>query len=115
RAERDGSAALQEAMALYGRADGAGQDFRLWAEALAAAKHAEWVAAAGDAPPDLRDRALALVREIERREKNQRLIVTLRHIQAGMGDDLQPNGDQDFPAANRRYAAAFETFDLNPD
>lgn len=107
-AERDVARAIQSAEAKYAQARGADRDPALWADARAAAAQA--VDRAGGAPGDARERARALLAEIEQVGKNRRLVATLLAIQAGMGDELTANGNQDFAAAHAKYAAAFREY-----
>src|SRR5262249_37760986 len=51
-----------------------------------------------------------LLAEVERQEKNQRLLATLLEIQASMGDTLLANNQQDCPTANERYTRAFQDY-----
>jgi tetratricopeptide (TPR) repeat protein len=105
--------ALEETVALYGRAEGADTDMRKWAEALSAAKHTSALAASPDAPADLRTRADALVVDIDRQEKKRRLLSALVEIHSSMGDDLNANGGQDFVKANARYTQVFADFGID--
>ena len=53
--------------------------------------------------------------EIKHGEAHRRLLVTLADIQKGMGDNLLPNSDQDFPTADGSYAQAFAEFGVDLD
>ena len=119
-AEREVSRAVEDAVAKFGRATGAGRDPGLWAEARAAALHADARAAEAEASPEVRDRTRRLVAEIEQVGKNRRLVAALLEIHAGMGDTLTPGGDQDFAGADARYTRAFhdygaDLFALSPE
>lgn len=115
RAERVGREVedmLQETISLYGQAQGADRNLKLWGDALASVNRAESTATAGEAPPHIRKRVATLLAEIETQERQRRLIATLADIQASMGDDIQATTtDQDFPAADAAYAKAFQGFD----
>jgi tetratricopeptide (TPR) repeat protein len=119
-AERSVSRAMEDAVARYGRARGADSDLTLWGEARAAALQAREQAIAADAPLEVRNRASALLSEIEQIGQNRRLVADLLHIHASMGDRVTFNGDQDFEAGDRRYTQAFrdygtDLFQLTPE
>jgi serine/threonine-protein kinase len=119
-AERKTNQALEAAITRYGRARGARRDPALWAEARTAMLQAQSVAAAADAPAEMRERIGKLLAEIQQVEKTHRLVATLLDIQASMGDTVLPSGDQDFPGADARYEQAFrdygtDLFRLSPE
>src|SRR5262249_43213622 len=119
-AERAVSQAVEDAVAKFGRAQGAGRDPVLWADARAAALQAQARASEADAPPEVRDRMARLLADIDQLERNRRLVASLLEIQAGMGDALNMQGDQDFAGADERYRGAFrdygaDLFALSPE
>src|SRR5262249_61391484 len=107
---RDVSHAIDDAVAKFRRGQGARRDLALWGEARGAALQAEGRALEADAPQTVRERIRKLIDEIEQTEKNRRLVATLLEIQAGMGDDLDVVGNQDFAGAGARYARAFREY-----
>jgi tetratricopeptide (TPR) repeat protein len=109
-AERVVNQAVEDAVSRFGRANGAGRDLILWAEARAAALQAQARATESDAPPEVRERIRRLLSEIEQVERNRRLVATLLEIQASMGDELTGDGNQDFAGANARYTRAFQEY-----
>ncbi|OWK35315.1 serine/threonine-protein kinase [Fimbriiglobus ruber] len=108
--ERDVNQAVGAAVARYAQARGADRDPALWAEARAAALQARDLVDRAAAPADVRDRVRDLLAEIEQVEKNRRLSGTLLEIQAGMGDGLAFNNNQDFDGADARYEQAFRNY-----
>jgi tetratricopeptide (TPR) repeat protein len=119
-AQREVSQAVEDAVAKFGRANGAGRDSALWAEARAAAAQAQVRATEADAPPEVHDHIRRLLADIEQLEKNRRLVATLLEIHTGMGDTLTVQGDQDFAGADARYRRAFrdygtDLFSLSPE
>jgi serine/threonine-protein kinase len=109
-AERELELAVGAATSRYDVAREAGNNFALWAEARAAARHAEALAGRGGADDEVRQRVSDLLAAIEQAEKNRRLVAALLEIQASMGDEILPNTDQNFPAADARYARAFRDY-----
>jgi serine/threonine-protein kinase len=112
-AEREWGRAIEDATAAHGRAVRAGRDPARWAEARAAARQAVDRAAALDAPADVQDRAGRLAAEVEQAEKNRRLVATLLDVQAGMGDNLNAYGFQDYTIADRGYERAFREYGVD--
>ncbi|OWK38406.1 serine/threonine protein kinase [Fimbriiglobus ruber] len=118
--EREVNDAVGAAVARYAQARGADCDLALWAEARAAALQARDLVERSAAPVDAQDRVRDLLVEIEQVEKNRRLSGTLLEIQAGMGDALAFNNNQDFDGADARYEEAFrdygtDLFALSPE
>jgi serine/threonine-protein kinase len=107
---RDVNLAVETAVARYAQARGADNDLALWAEARAAALQAQERAASVGAPAEVQSRIKPLIDEIEQTGKNRRLVATLLEIQASMGDQLMPEGAQDFPGADSRYEQAFRDY-----
>jgi serine/threonine-protein kinase len=108
--ERAMGQALEKAIVRFGQASGAGRDPALWAEARAAALVAHEQAVSTAAPAAVLDRINALLTEIDRIEKNRRLVASLLDIHAGMGDRVLATGDQDFAGADLRYAQALRDY-----
>ncbi|HVK08901.1 MAG TPA: protein kinase, partial [Gemmataceae bacterium] len=113
-AEREVGRAVEAAAAAHAQAVGAGRDPALWAEARSAARQAVDLAAAADAPADVRERIGRLAAEVEQAEKNRRLIATLLEIRAGVGDQLDPAGMLDFNGTAARYERAFQEYGADP-
>ncbi|MFO0868076.1 MAG: tetratricopeptide repeat protein [Pirellulales bacterium] len=109
-AERVADELVQTATSKFDLARGAGWNPAMWAEAREAARQAEATATRLPFRSRVHQRASALRGEIERLERNRRLVSTLLEIQASMGDTILGTGDQDFRGAHERYAEAFRDF-----
>ncbi|MFL5329815.1 MAG: protein kinase domain-containing protein [Gemmataceae bacterium] len=101
---------LEETISLYGQALGADRDLQLWSKALATAQRAQDVAVTGGAAAELRNRAGTLLAQVRQGDRDRRLVVTLAEIQIAMGDNLRPDGGQDFAYADEAYGRAFADF-----
>jgi serine/threonine-protein kinase len=110
RAEQATRLAEQDAVSRFDRARGADRDPALWAEAKATARKAAQQAIADGVPAEVRARIVGLISEIERLEKNRRLVATLLEIHASMGDQLTVGYDQDFAGTDERYGRAFADY-----
>ncbi len=111
--ERDVNRSIEVAVARYAQARGADKDLALWAEARAAALQARGRATEAGATAEVQDRITTLITEIEQVEKNRRLVATLLEIQASRGDQIQPDGNQDFAGADTSYFQAFSDYSSN--
>ncbi|MBX9627472.1 MAG: hypothetical protein K2X82_26970, partial [Gemmataceae bacterium] len=113
-AVREVNRAVEDAATALERATRAGRDPVLWSEALAAARRARGLAAAGYVPAEVRSREAEVWAGAEQGEKNRRLVAALLDIPAGMGDRLNVAGGQDYPVADARYSAAFREYGVDP-
>jgi Tfp pilus assembly protein PilF/tRNA A-37 threonylcarbamoyl transferase component Bud32 len=113
-AERQAAAAsaversLEDAIAKFGQARGAGRDPAPWAEARAAASRAVDEANKAEAPEPLRRRVRGVLDEIEQLDKNRRFVATLLEISSSLQDRAGwgPNLFQ----IDRRYRQAFREY-----
>jgi tetratricopeptide (TPR) repeat protein len=85
-AQRTVERAMEDAIARFGQARGAGRDPALWAEARAAALQAREQAEKAGAPAEVRQRIADLVTEIEQHERNRRFVARLLEIYSGGSD-----------------------------
>jgi tetratricopeptide (TPR) repeat protein len=85
-AQRTVERAMEDAIARFGQARGAGRDPALWAEARAAALKAREQADKAGAPAGVRQRIADLVTEIDQLDRNRRFVARLLEIYSGQSD-----------------------------